>query len=273
MENRAFFAAAFVAFGIIVGAIVFGVPSSAPHKEAKTAEVDQTKAAADSKSGSVSPEERTADYTLWLAILTGALVAVTGSQMYFLTRADNTARMAAKAAERAADALPLAERAFVYAVITKPGFRALHSFNQAPGLAYSEFTISFPNYGRTPAIITRLEYVFSIAASGSIADPIDPSVIGGREIPPGIISIKGAPYEESPNLFNYFGVDKPEIRKSSGWIVGFIRYDDVFGQHHITGFTQVYDAIGERWVSRGDARYNYARTEKEGDIPFPSSTG
>jgi hypothetical protein len=63
------------------------------------------RAAEEPKNGGpkVGADERIADYTWWLAILTGALVAVSLGQGFFLLRSDETARMAAAAALKSAD--------------------------------------------------------------------------------------------------------------------------------------------------------------------------
>jgi hypothetical protein len=44
-------------------------------------------------------EDRIADYTWWLSAFTLALVVISVSQIFFLTRADKTARTAAEAAK------------------------------------------------------------------------------------------------------------------------------------------------------------------------------
>lgn len=53
------------------------------------------------KAVQISPDERIANYTGWLAVLTAALVGGALIQGYFLLRADNTARISADAARRA----------------------------------------------------------------------------------------------------------------------------------------------------------------------------
>jgi hypothetical protein len=49
-------------------------------------------------------DERLANYTWWLALLTGGLVLTAAGQGYFLLRSDKTARIAAEAAKKSADA-------------------------------------------------------------------------------------------------------------------------------------------------------------------------
>jgi hypothetical protein len=182
-------------------------------------------------------------------------------------------RRGAKIAERALIEL---ERPFVFAEITKPGI-SIHGQMLAggPSPIWGELELSLVNLGRTPAILTRLEYEINPADSGNIACRIDPLIVGGRELPVGTVSDRDRPYSERENIrFRFIEHNKAiaEMRMSL-WIVGFVRYDDIFGRHYITGFSQAYDSIGQRFVARGSGIYNYSRTEKEGQIPPPSSRG
>jgi uncharacterized protein (UPF0333 family) len=70
-----------------------------PPDEAKTA---QEKGSAESEA--VKAEQKTAHYTLYLAIGTFALAVISAFQIYFLIRTDRTARKSAEAAVRAAKA-------------------------------------------------------------------------------------------------------------------------------------------------------------------------
>jgi hypothetical protein len=49
-----------------------------------------------------SPEDRIADYTAALALFTAVLMLVSSAQIYFLCRADKTARISANAAKQSA---------------------------------------------------------------------------------------------------------------------------------------------------------------------------
>ncbi len=221
--------------------------------------------------------------TWCLAVVTGALAVFT-ALLYWTTRrmaidakkiseasagtAASAAAAAKKSAETAERALTVLERPIVNANVPAAGLRVA-----ADGLYRGTLTLNVHNFGRTPAYLTRLQYTISAEPHGAIANAIDPRQIGGRELPNGTVVDRGDPFTESTDLRLWFIEDAEEIARGrkSVWLTGFARYDDIFGGHHITGFTLVFDRIGERFVRRGNEAYNYARREEEADIPPPSS--
>jgi hypothetical protein len=164
------------------------------------------------------------------------------------------------------------ERPYVYGLVSTPGL-AIEPRPGRPQLRGSTLELSIYNYGKTPANLTRIEHRISVAQTGGIAPPIDPSVVGGRELPVGTIAVSEKPYIESENLMLCFLEESSDIveLKKSVWIVGFVRYSDIFGDHYITGFTLVFDPIGRRFTQRGSEQYNYARKEDPKTIPPKSS--
>jgi hypothetical protein len=163
------------------------------------------------------------------------------------------------------------ERPIVYGGVSEPGLKI-----DSAGLEPRLLELSIYNHGRTMARLRRIEWRVDLAPHGSIADSIDPAKVGGRELPAGTVCVSGDPHLESENLFAKFSFeDRASIvaGKLSVWVVGFVRYDDVPGRHHISGFAQVFDPVGQRFVRRGGERYNYERVEPSRKIPPPSSTG
>lgn len=196
----------------------------------------------------------------------------------FATKANaDAARATAEIARRALTEL---ERPFVYAVVTRVsiGISRIHSAGQTVvQLNLGGFELSFFNFGRSPANLTRLEYEIRTAKRGGIADPIDPKTVGGRELPVGTVSAPDHPYSESTELAKVGDLRARSDAIATGdetiWVTGFVRYNDIFGSNYITGFNLAYDFVGEQFVARGDQKYNYARTEKLEEIPEPSSRG
>ena len=161
------------------------------------------------------------------------------------------------------------ERPIVYGGVSDPGLKI-----DSSGLEPRQLELSIYNHGRTMARLRRIEWRVDVAPHGSIANPLDPSKLGGRELPAGTVCVSGEPHLESENLFAMFSFDDRAAiaaGKLSVWVVGFVRYDDVPGRHHIFGFALVFDPIGQRFVRRGDKRYNYERKERWWNIPSVSS--
>ena len=227
----------------------------------------------------------------WTAWFTGGLVLATALLWIFtallwwttrnaVTDSAKTAEAATKAAVAATQSANIAERALVE--LERP-FLLVELSDPNPADGASPGTVQFPfrtielrlvNVGRMSAILTRIEYDFKPASSGSIAPAVDQTKVGGRELPAGTVSVSGRPFRETTNLFQPFSHDENDALatgEKSMWIVGFVRYDDIFGNHYIAGFSQVYDRLGSRFVTRGDNRaYNYTHMEKTDIIPQPS---
>jgi len=163
------------------------------------------------------------------------------------------------------------ERPIVYGGVSDSGMEI-----EGQELKRQHLHLSIYNHGRTMARLRRIEWEVRTAPKDGIAHPIDPKTVGGRELPAGTVCVSGDPYGESENLFAKFSMDDASAiaaLKLSVWVVGFVRYDDIFGRHHISGFTQVFDPLGGRFVRRGSDAYNYEREERAKDVPPPSSKG
>src|SRR3954464_13667136 len=95
-----------IVVGLLIASLfwvgIFVWQSSLPPKHAS--ETSQHCEGTKSECAKGATDERIADYTWWLALLTGALVTVSAIQGYFLLRSDKTARIAANAADRSARA-------------------------------------------------------------------------------------------------------------------------------------------------------------------------
>jgi hypothetical protein len=87
---------------IAVFAIGFVTATSVPSPNQQIEKTDHQQTA--NEGAERTAEKQIAYYTKWLAWFTGALVAVSGIQGYFLLRADKTARIAAIAATQSAKA-------------------------------------------------------------------------------------------------------------------------------------------------------------------------
>ncbi|MFI5023303.1 MAG: hypothetical protein ACHQRJ_16855 [Alphaproteobacteria bacterium] len=212
-------------------------------------------------------------HLVWLTGILGFVAALQWGALFW------QACLLRRSVKVSESALTDLERPFVYAEVTKPGIKIEYepsidpdaSLLQGENVAnFSVIELCFNNFGRTPAQLTEIYYDILPAQKGDIVDPVDPNTTKGRGLPIGAIAGKDRPYRESENIFRKFAFD-PSTGEQVGrgdksiWVVGFIRYRDIFGNKHITGFCMVYDPIGDRFVSRGDENYNYARTEKKAE--------
>jgi hypothetical protein len=103
-----FLAVAIFAMGMLFASSIFQ-PNVKPEVEAqKHSEVSKA-----------STDERIADYTWWLAVLTGGLVLVAFGQGVFIARSDKTARIAANAADLSARAAVAIELPIIRANLSK----------------------------------------------------------------------------------------------------------------------------------------------------------
>jgi hypothetical protein len=96
-------------------------------------------------------EDRIADYTWWLSAFTLALVVISVSQIFFLTRADKTARTAAEAAKKSAE---VAERALIagqrpFVSVTAPIIDGGLTWEEKG--ARTTILFSIKNVGKSPA--------------------------------------------------------------------------------------------------------------------------
>jgi hypothetical protein len=103
-------------------------------------------------------DERIADYTWWLAVLTGGLVFVAIGQGVFIARSDKTARIAANAADLSARAAVALELPLIRA---EPVGFGLGITQNAAGERFEHFGLQcfeFSNRGRTKAFPIELNW-------------------------------------------------------------------------------------------------------------------
>jgi hypothetical protein len=105
---------------------------------------DETKNASQSERA----DERIARYNFWLAIFTAALVVVSSIQFIFLYRTDKTARIAADAAKRSADAAVLSQRPWISFEADLAGRGIVYRENGAVSV---DFRVDLKVSGNSPA--------------------------------------------------------------------------------------------------------------------------
>ncbi len=210
-------------------------------------------------------EDRIATYTLWLALFTFALVAVSSVQIRFLIRADKTARITAEAAGMQARAAISVELPVVF--VTGVVLRASSSSGVEVNLptVKCRFHIRYDNYGRTPAIIT------SECLDWQICPTLPPDPLYQRIYPASTGAIV-RPNDHRVIDRETFDVDFSEQQildvgndRSRLWVYGFVSFRDFLGQRHQTGFCARWvkgdPTIGRsfRFVEDGPPNYRYQR--------------
>jgi len=192
--------------------------------------------------------------TLWWSTL--GLLRVSRRQHEEMQRSTEAAKLAAKAAQASADALPVLERAYVFmSMDSDPGFERFFDdivFRSVPQPLPRRLSLPFSivNYGKTPAVITKL--CATLYHRETMGAPEYRQInLGSDEV-----VISSGEFLRNPHpsiLENYFRVEDPEpiqigeelenIRQSRCfiWFSGFVRYTDVFGKGHITEWRRQYD--------------------------------
>jgi hypothetical protein len=186
------------------------------------------------------PTDSVGLYTLVLAIFTALLALVSGVQGALLLRADKTARVAADAAKRSADAAFAAERARFFIVIESHNLTQIINNVDSRGILASgeNFSIKyrFRNYGKTPGIIKAL-VLDSMIDTDPVEPPTQPIII--KEFAEYMIGADGSTKEDwfsprtAPNLLEVQAIGRDNARL---WFYGRLYYDDVFGNQQVHKF-------------------------------------
>ena len=171
-----------ILIGILIASLfwvgIFVWQSSQPPKNAniESQHCEGTK----SECAKAGTDERIADYTWWLAVLTGALVTVSSVQGVFLLRADKTTRSAANAAELSAKAsialaLPIVGADSPEMLDVDGLIRTDEPYGGSPADFPRRFcaipVIAFRNEGQTPAFPTKVAVEWRVSAKPSDGEP------------------------------------------------------------------------------------------------------
>jgi hypothetical protein len=179
-----------------------------------------------------------------------------------LAIARKSANAAAKAAEVAEKSLYVLQRPYV---IRSSTICDLEAFRR--GDIDGKIGCIFVNRGATPAVVVEVFTHMTIAATG-LPEPINATMTVGESHPPSRLISRDVPEKfdfELKRLISQSTVgDALWNGKGSLFLLGFIRYKDMFGHDYLHGFCGRYDYEAKDFVIAGGADYNYAR---EGDEP------
>jgi hypothetical protein len=168
--------------------------------------------------------------TAVLALIGALQLVVFGLQARRLRQTVEATKKAAKAAEDAAESLPCIERAYVFVEVEAEERRfAVMSRNDKQMV----ITVRFSNYGRTPAIVNKI----SMYAPCVITDPDEPDDTPTRVAPETVIIVSGEPFIDDLTItIPEDEWQKVERAKMRLLCLGRIKYEDVLGRGHETGF-------------------------------------
>lgn len=180
-----------------------------------------------------------------------------------------TTRRSVIVAERSLTEL---ERPFVYMEVVKSG---MSWDDPDPSKAtFGDIVFRLVNHGRTPAqlihmtrrvVTTKFDQTAPIGQWVVLPAPVDPTKEADFHFPVGAV-IPHAGHREFAYPFPAVFSDINEfIEVTKGqrgaFLTGYVRYLDIFGSYHITGFCSLLDvSIGEL-VLAGGQQYNYTRAE------------
>lgn len=180
--------------------------------------------------GSQSPiikDDPITRYTFWLMVFTGCL-AVCNIALWIYTK------KSADAAKKSADALPTIERAYIFVDACTPEHVEANMF---------EVAVSFSNFGKTPAILTKVHGAFVWGERYPIKFPEIklPFPEGSVVMKPNSSElIKVSAYVPADILGK---IERKEIRSIC---CGLIEYHDIWKRKHETGFCWEVNPIGQR---------------------------
>jgi hypothetical protein len=211
-----------------------------------------------------------ANYTQLLFGATAALVIAAAGLVILGFYQSRDTKRSIKAAEDsariAARALTELERPFVGIEITSVGFSVKDPKSDPYVMLEGDLRFRFANYGRTPATIIELFDEFHVCEPGKMPDPVNPE-IEGIKFPFGFIV--GANRRSPPSTRSQSeGIDQNiwltfTAGESELFLIGFIRFRDIFDNRHLTGFCLRFDKRDGRFFFNGDERYNYTYEEKK----------
>jgi hypothetical protein len=186
-----------------------------------------------------SPDERVADYTLWLERFTGLLALVSFMQGIFLYRADKSARVSADAATKAvnvaSDNAKKQFRAYVY--VSGAKVQNLDKENDRYVI------VEIKNFGQIPAYDKRFwggVHVREWPLASVLREAPEETRMGNEALPPGRLSILRVPVGELSEW------EERELREGRAgvYLWGRVTYRDAFGDSHFTNLRFVCEGEG-----------------------------
>lgn len=197
----------------------------------------------------------------WTALFTGCLFFSTVG-LWIVTR------KAAVSAQLAAEHIPRVERAYLFLSGYNGNGFIIESSNQVT-ITDANLLGVVTNHGKTPAFLTEIYQTLTILNrldAFQLPLPINLAHVAGQQIPN--IAIQAGKDREIPYLIddfftNVLAWNNIARQESVLFHMGYVRYKDIFGGKHRTGFCLFYDNSTNQFISIGGDDYNYATDESD----------
>jgi hypothetical protein len=206
-----------------------------------------------------------------LAVFTLLLVLFTGLLWWSTNRLWAVTLRSAKTAERALTEL---ESPIVGLQISQPGFVSIWRGGEKYKIErkWNGLTFNFINYGRTAAILLGLSDKLQVCRAGEAPTLEWPE--REKPYPYGVLVGPDKPSADSFRVFDDFfksdtfeAIERNEV---DVFLVGRLRYRDIFGAVFEMGFCSVFNRATSGFMMEGDEKYNYCRKLNSAVPPFRS---
>jgi hypothetical protein len=211
----------------------------------------------DQRSGPPTPEYSADKTTDWLLVGLNLFLVIS---TLLLWKANN------RSAKIAALALSELEIPFVALKVTDPGIRIEITINGEPVPFHGpKMDFCFANHGRTPATLTQLKTALVAAKIGKFPDIVDPNKVG-KNYPFGVMVGPNDTSQPSTRFFRDFISEGEKHAFENGelelFLIGFVKFTDIFRSKYTLGFCAKFDRKGGRFVLEGESGYNYQTKRK-----------
>jgi len=196
--------------------------------------------------------------SIWTLVIALFTIASTIALWWETRKSSGAALKAANVAERSLVDL---ERPYVFADLHEPIFDQVVVAAGRPQMNFvrSRTPVKYGliNRGRSPAFLTDF---YQRLVSGGIPGPVDSSDPDLE----GVVSLKGQDVGADPHPCRIDFV-AGEMDLDALYLIGFIRYTDIFRRQHLTGFCAKYSIVENRFALIGGEEYNYTKDEDDGN--------
>jgi len=242
-----------------------------------TTKQDKEQADKDAKEREIKAKVDTdlVEYTFWLAVFSGCMILVAAIQiglfvwqLTLMARATKDAGQAAEAANTSANAVMLAERAYVKMSHVSPGVRWFEKNEEL-----FEVEVEVKNHGHTPASVTDVRIGAKVLNNDELLPEPFPYSISPRTADsiPNAFLVTNETFFYT-RCFPLRGQDLADVKCGGKrlWIFGHADYIDTFGKRHRSGYVRAYISIVDDGQKNNlffmhGKQYNYDRARQKGE--------